>query len=60
MFQVGNLIHYEDDDPVFDTEEKAIGYAVKGFEFFDFPIGIWEKESGDLLHIYHGAMLFSP
>lgn len=60
MFQVGDLTNYQSDDPVFESEEDAIGYAVKEFEYWDQPVGIWEKDSGDLLHIYHGAQLFSP
>ena len=59
MFQVGDLTGYENDDPVFDSKQKAIGYAVKEFEFWDQPIGIWVKGDGELVAIYHQGELFT-
>ena len=59
MFQVGHLIDLEDDDPIFESLEKAVTYTLKTFEYADWPVGIWRKEDGELIFIFYQGELFT-
>lgn len=54
-YQAGSLIHYESDDPTFDTKEEAEAYIVKHFQFSDGPGALWtsQDDGSELLAIYY-------
>lgn len=57
-YQVGNLINYADDDPVFDDRQEAIEWAQtlseRDYEGF---VGLWasQDDGGELLAIFHAG-----
>lgn len=62
MYQVGHLIHYQPDDPTFETLEEAEQYVIREFKYSDWPYGIWtgQDEGSELVAIYHDQKFFRP
>jgi hypothetical protein len=60
-YQAGDLIYYEDDDPIFDTREEAEAYVEKHFQFLDRPGAVWtdQDDGSELLAIYYGGEWFT-
>ena len=58
-YQVGDLLHYEDDDPQFDALEVAIKHAAQQ-SYDDRPWGIWtgQNDGGELLVIVYMQEVF--
>ena len=60
-YQVGRLVHYTDEDPIFDSRTEADAYALEvsasGLE----PMGVWtsQDDGSDLLAIAHEGELFT-
>jgi hypothetical protein len=45
-YQVGDLIHYRDDDPKFVTLADVKNHIEKEYtEYYAFPVGIWKTGS---------------
>ena len=59
-YQVGELIHFREDDPVFDNEDAAYAHAYKlSDESDELVIGIWtgqEEGSEPLAIVYCGEV----
>jgi hypothetical protein len=59
MYSYGQLTSPRDDDPRFKTEDEAITAAEDASQesALDPILGVWEDETGELLHIvYQGAV----
>ena len=58
-YQVGELLHYEEDDPQFKELKTAISYAVH-HSYNDRPWGIWtsQNDGGELLIIVYMQEVF--
>lgn len=61
-YQVGDLIDYKDNDPIFDTLDQAIEYAnQQSYKFEESYIGIWEyNDDADLVVIVHQERIYTP
>lgn len=59
-YQVGHLIHYDEDDPTFDKLKDAQKYAIEK-SIDDSPYGIWtgQDEGSELDAIVYGGVVYS-
>lgn len=54
-FQVGDLVHFTDDDPWFDTWEEAVAEARELSEGdVTVPFGVWDEAGDCILVVYEG------
>lgn len=60
-YQVGDLIDFEEDDPVFDTREEAINRAYElSDENYETPFGIWtgQDDGSELVAIAFAGEIY--
>ncbi len=60
-YRVGRLERFREDDPLFDTYDRAVKFAKQHHKYDDFAIAIWTGPNGDsdLIAIYYGGELFT-
>ncbi len=58
-YQVGHLIHFDKNDPTFETLEEAHIYAIEQ-SIDDSPYGIWtsQEEGSELQAIAYGSQIY--
>lgn len=61
-YQVGHLVHYQSDDPVFDNLESAERFALEASAGTDMPYGIWstQEEGSEIIEIVYQGNFFKP
>ena len=59
-YQVGDLVDFTDDDPIFGTLEDAYHRAEEqSLKFYECYFGVWDEE-GELIAIYHQGRSYTP
>jgi hypothetical protein len=61
MFSYGHVTWPKEDDPTFEEESEAVAAAAKASEdYATSPVfGVWDDETGELLHIVYEGWVYS-
>lgn len=65
MYQVGHITDFDEADPIFDSETKAVNHAIKlsvesESGYVTQPYGVWtsQRDGSELLYIVYGDQVY--